>query len=254
MSAPVIPIKASYTARIIRTGAIGTFFLLLTLAALASFLFVAPECSFSLKRAGACEARSSATHHWTVVEKGTYTLSTSGGAQSLKLLVKAGAVLDTKARPDAKPLKMSLPLAPGDYEIALAGKAGQSVTLEVERQGGTEAGNTFRNGSPLGVLPLLALALIFLGIPLLYLAELKKMPRGFDPEGVTMRNGTKHRWSDYLGMRLLLVVRQGGGTMEEGMELSFRSGPAAIKYRPITNLEEIAFILAALKENRNPFA
>src|SRR5450631_1283759 len=91
---------------------------------------------------------------------------------------------------------------------------------------------------PVPALVLPALALLFLFIPLLLVAEKRRIPRLIDPSGVTMRNGVKLPWSEYQGIRVLQQRTRSRNTLELGVELLFARGTALIRYRPIKNLPQ----------------
>jgi serine/threonine protein kinase len=105
---------------------------------------------------------------------------------------------------------------------------------------------------PILALPALALLLSVIVIPLMFVAEKKRIPRFIDPSGITMRNGLKLPWSEYQGIRIVRE-RRNHTRAEVGVELLFAHGEALICYRPIKNLPQVMWIVEALKQQRKPF-
>lgn len=101
------------------------------------------------------------------------------------------------------------------------------------------------------VLPLLGLA--FVAIALAFRAEKNRTPLRLDPQGVTMRDGTVHPWSEFQGAARRAYRLKTGGYLEFGLTLKFARRTAVIMYRPLTNAAELGPYLSALRENRSPF-
>src|SRR5262249_12002619 len=104
-----------------------------------------------------------------------------------------------------------------------AASINKPFTLVIEKTG-AGATKPEDGGPPLAnpaLFAFLFLGLGFLGIPLIFSAEKKRIPLRLDPMGVTMRNGYVLPWNEFQGTRDHVQRLRSGSTVQIGVELLF---------------------------------
>ncbi|MEJ7734347.1 MAG: hypothetical protein WKG00_34770 [Polyangiaceae bacterium] len=266
-----VEVKVSYGARVGCSLAIGiplvvAFLALLSVHYLGDWFRdpnTGPPCTLMMTGAFRCSDKtsgSSTLYLWTVKQAGTYSvtvMSPGKGAPGRTLAVaKAESTAETRSGSSGQPVTHTVQMSPGSHTISVSDTVprpgGAPFTLVVTRQGGGGQAED-EKPFPVPVVAVLALGLVFLYIPTLLLTEKKRIPASIGPGGVTMRNGAVLPWTEYQGCVVLHQRTRGGQQIEIGVRLLFARGMALIRYRPITNLAELGWIIESLKQRRNPW-
>jgi uncharacterized membrane protein len=280
-----VEVKVSYAARIGCTVAIGGSILLLFVIGLVASLLGGgassppssgatsslPTCGKDLSGADfSCSKPMEANGtnlFWKTTEAGTFTFTVKSPGQpkavrSLSISRLGGKQAGADYGAEGRDSVVTFAATPGDYMVSvtdlLTPTVGKPFVVAVAKKGGAPkaAGAPAASSDPPvspGLFAVPLLAAIFLVIPLVLAAEKAKIPLRLDPGGVTMRDGRVLAWNEYQRIEPMTERMRSGRTIEVGVALVFARGRAELRYRPITNWGEVAFVVDALKAGRYPF-
>jgi len=271
-----IEVKVSYGARLGCAYAAAALFLLLTLYGIVTMALAEPPKTDPMAAGGSCfdgmigtklchDSTSAGTkdYDWSAATPGTYTFTVKSApglraGRTIRVRNAGFTNVAEKAGTAGRDTVVSANLPAGKYSIGVTDDpkppGGYPFVLSIVKQG--EAPPKPASAEPpfpLGLLAIPALGLVFLVIPVVLVAEKRRIPRYIDPSGVTMRNGAQHAWSELRGVRPITQRLRSGMFIDRGVELVFARGSAQLIYRPITNAQEVLWIVPALQAGQNPW-
>ena len=271
-----IEVKVSYGARLGCAAAAAAVFLLIGVFVVADWALSEPpktdpmdageKCFSGMSGPRLCHDSTSAgskDYDWTAPAAGTYTFTVKSapGARVARKIHVLDAKFSTAAYQTGTPgsdTVTSAALPAGKCTVSISDDpkpaGGYPFVLSIAKQGEPPpAAARPEQPFPLGLLAFGALGLVFLVIPLVLAAEKARIPRYIDPTGVTMRNGAHHPWAELRGVRRIIQRTRSGMLVDRGVLLTFARGSAELVYRPITNPEEVLWIVPSLEQGRNPW-